>query len=63
MEASNKSFKLLTLTKGKYVQYIEHNDLAFKLLVKLKMQSQPLGINVLLMYCLAPAVYGLGTTD
>ena len=62
MEFSNKTV-ILTTTQGKFIQYKEQSDLAFKLLVMSQMQNRCLDLDELMTYCLAPVPHCLGTPD
>ena len=57
MEAANKKAKLTT-SQGKLVQFQEQSDLAFTLL---QVQENPLDLQELLTYSLAPVRHCLGT--
>ena len=62
MEAASMKAKLTT-SQGKLVQFQEQSDLAFPLLVKSQVQENPLDLQELLTYSLAPVPHCLGTPD
>ena len=62
MEHVNKKAKLTT-SQGKLIQYQEQSDLAFTLLVKSQVQENPIKLEELLTYSLAPVPHALGTPD
>ena len=62
MELKNKVTKLKKAS-GDIVQYREQGDLAFQLLVKFQLMTQPISIDEMMSYCLTPVPSCLGTPD
>lgn len=54
---------LLSLTLKQLVQYQEQSNLAFTLLIKSQLLDEPLDLNELMRYSLAPVPHSLGTPD
>ena len=62
MAACNKTVKL-TSSGGKIIQYKEHSDLAFMLLIKSQLLDEPLDLDELITFSLTPVPYSLATAN
>ena len=62
MEKVNKKVKLTT-AQGNVIKYQEQGDVAFQILVKSQLLSQPVDIEELMTYSITPVPHCLGTPD
>ena len=62
MEKVNKKVKLTT-AQGNVIKYQEQGDVAFQILVKSQLLSQPVDIEELMAYSITPVPHCLGTPD